>query len=201
MRSFSIWLETGSPRTLNELMKICLDAGHGGNDSGAVGQSGLNESDVVLAITKLVEALLLTGDYEVLLTRTEDVYVALDRRCYICNAWQSNYFVSIHCNSDGPTAKGIETLYKTEAGLELAIPIQDALVAITDDIDRSVKKRDDLAVLNGTSCPAILAEVGFISHPETEAKLATDDYKDLIAEAIVLGITQFFSTGSVPDAA
>lgn len=174
-------------------MKICVDSGHGGNDSGAVGQGGLKESHVNLAITKLLETLLKGGDYEVKLTRGHDVYVDLGARCDIANDWQADYFVSIHCNSNGPSAHGVETLYKSQAGLELAIPVQDALVALTREHDRGVKKRDDLAVLNGTDMPAILVEVGFISHIRTEKRLETADYQSVIAEAIMLGITQYFS--------
>jgi N-acetylmuramoyl-L-alanine amidase len=99
--------------------------------------------------------------------------------------------VSIHCNSDGPDAVGIETLYKTGVGKGLAAPVQTAIVKATGDRDRGLKLRNDLYVLNGTYMPAILVEIGFISHPETELKLATEDYQYTIARAIVDGLFKY----------
>ena len=82
-------------------------------------------------------------------------------------------------------------MYASEAGRELALPIQAKLVGLTGDRDRGIKERNDLAVLNGTDMPAVLVETGFISHPETETKLKTPDYQYLLAEAIVAGINEF----------
>src|SRR5215510_15099352 len=100
-------------------MKICLDPGHGGSDPGAVGPSGLSEASVVLAISQYVATELENLGLEVRLTRDTDVFIALGHRCAIANDWHADYFVSIHLNSDGPNAKGIETLYKTTNGQAL----------------------------------------------------------------------------------
>jgi len=169
-------------------MKVCIDAGHGGHDPGAVGPCGLKEAHVNLDIAERLSKLLLPT-HSFLLTRPKEVYVGLSARCDIANDWDADIFVSIHCNSDGPTAVGIETLYKTEKGKALATPIQKELIRVTGDVDRGLKCRTDLAVLNGTAMPAVLVEVGFISHPATEAKLATEDYRSVLAKAIVDGIT------------
>jgi N-acetylmuramoyl-L-alanine amidase len=172
-------------------MKICIDPGHGGNDSGAVGPSGLTESSVVLTISRKVsEKLAALANVETLMTRSSNVFVELGKRCEIANEWGADYFVSIHLNSDGPTAVGIETLYTSTSGKALATPIQEAMVAATGDTDRGLKERDDLYVLNGTNMPAALAEAGFISHPTTESKLKTKEYQELLASAIVSGITK-----------
>ena len=61
------------------------------------------------------------------------------------------------------------------------------MVEATNDRDRGIKYRTDLAVLNGTQMPAILVECGFTSHPETEAKFRTGDYQRLLAQAIYDG--------------
>lgn len=169
-------------------MRICIDPGHGGSDPGAVGPSGLEEAAVNLAVSQYLANYLLDLGVEILLTRDTDVFVALGDRCEISNNWGSDYFVSTHQNSNGPSACGIETLYVSNAGLDLAIPVQDNMITATGDVDRGVKKRTDLAVLNGTNCPAILTESGFVSHPETEAKLATTEYQRTIAAAISRGL-------------
>lgn len=172
-------------------MKIAIDAGHGGSDPGAVGPSGVKESEVVLSIAFYLEKILINLGFETLLTRDEEVFVELADRCSVANNWGADYFVSIHCNSDGPSAVGIETLYTSPTGLELAKPVQAAMLAATGDTDRGCKERNDLYVLNGTDCPAILAEVGFISHPATEEELASMEYQGLLAVSIALGTCKF----------
>lgn len=180
------------------MTKICLDAGHGGKDPGAVGPSGLKEAPVALAIVEYVSESLKSIGLSVLLTRTSDVFVELIQRCALANNWGADYFVSVHLNSDGPSAVGIETLYKTENGKKLATPIQEEMLKQTGDTDRGLKLRENLAVLNGTRMPAVLAEVGFISHPATEAKFRTDDYRKLLATSITYGIAKFLDVTPAP---
>ena len=169
-------------------MKVVIDPGHGGSDPGAVGPTGLQEADVNLAISQQLAAYLDDFDIQTRLTRTTDIYIELSYRAAVSNEWNADYFVSIHQNSNGPSAVGIETLYVSEAGKALATPIQACMVAATGDVDRGLKYRDDLYVLNATAAPACLAECAFISHPPSEQKLATDEYKSLLAEAIGNGI-------------
>jgi N-acetylmuramoyl-L-alanine amidase len=109
-------------------IKICVDPGHGGHDPGAVGPTGLTEASRALIIGELVGSALLGHGVQVKLTRSTDVFIQLHVRCDIANDWEANYFVSIHCNSDGPSAKGIETLYTSPTGKELARPVQKALI-------------------------------------------------------------------------
>jgi len=104
------------------------------------------------------------------LTRSSDVFIELSDRCDIANDWEADYFVSVHLNCNGSTVAGIETLYKSSAGKELAGPVQKEMIAATGDTDRGLKYRDDLYVLDGTNMPAILVEVGFISNPTFESK-------------------------------
>jgi N-acetylmuramoyl-L-alanine amidase len=169
-------------------MKICIDPGHGGNDSGADGPTGLPEAKVILDISKRISEQLKGLGFTTKLTRESDVFIELAQRCSIANSWGANYFVSVHLNSNGPSAVGIETLYTSISGKEFASPVHKALIAATGDVDRGLKERDDLHVLNGTNMPAILLELGFISHPETESKLKTEDYKNLLTKATVEGI-------------
>ncbi len=90
--------------------KVVLDAGHGGKDPGAV-KNGVNEKDVVLAVTLKVGQLLdKYKDIDVAYTRKTDVFIDLDKRPRIANREKANIFVSIHCNSgDSSTATGTET--------------------------------------------------------------------------------------------
>jgi len=179
-------------------MKIAIDPGHGGKDTGALGPTGLTEASVALAISQYLADKLVALGLIVRLTRDSDVFIELGARCGIANIWAADYFVSVHLNCDGSTATGIETLYKTDKGKALATPIQREMVEATGDQNRGLKYRNDLYVLNGTNMPACLAETGFISNPDFEAKFRTDDYRKLLASAMATGIAQYLDLAPAP---
>jgi N-acetylmuramoyl-L-alanine amidase len=172
--------------------RICIDAGHGGKDPGAVNNKvGARESLINLSVCRRLGELLRAAGCTVHLTRSTDVFIAINERARMSNNFKANIFVSVHCNSDGPTAIGVETLYRSNNGLAIATPVQRALVAATKDRDRGLKHRINLGVLNGTFAPAILPEIGFVSHEPTALKLVTEGYQQLIAKAISDGIRAF----------
>jgi len=92
--------------------KIVIDPGHGGKDPGAMA-FGLKEKDVVLNISKKIDKILKeTYRYEVVLTRTKDVYIPLEERTAIANTHKSDLFISIHINAHSDQTKGgIETYF------------------------------------------------------------------------------------------
>ena len=98
---------------LTKIKTVCLDAGHGGKDPGAVGLSS-KEKDIVLAITLKLGKLIKEKypDINVVYTRKTDVFVDLKRRSQIANDSKADLFISIHINSapESKTARGIETL-------------------------------------------------------------------------------------------
>jgi N-acetylmuramoyl-L-alanine amidase len=100
-----------------EVRRIAIDPGHGGNDAGAVGPTGLREKDVTLDIAHRVAPLLAHElKIETLLTRDNDVYVPLDLRAARANAFHADLFVSIHCNaSENGKAMGVQTFILDEA--------------------------------------------------------------------------------------
>ncbi|MCD6387853.1 MAG: N-acetylmuramoyl-L-alanine amidase [Desulfobulbaceae bacterium] len=96
-----------------EVKTVVIDPGHGGRDPGAVNFSGLKEKDVVLKVAKKVAALLADkSGFEVILTRSTDVYLPLEERTAIANSKGADLFVSIHANSaPNKKARGIETYF------------------------------------------------------------------------------------------
>jgi N-acetylmuramoyl-L-alanine amidase len=90
--------------------RIIVDAGHGGHDFGATGPTGVHEKDVTLAIATKLASSLKTRGFEVVLTREEDAYVALEERTSIANKERGDLFISIHANAH-PSRKqaGVET--------------------------------------------------------------------------------------------
>lgn len=93
--------------------KVVLDAGHGGKDPGAIGQSGVREKDIVLAITKKVGALLAQNPaIEVYYTRSSDIFIPLAGRGLVANKVGADIFVSIHANaSASPKTRGTDIFY------------------------------------------------------------------------------------------
>lgn len=97
----------GTSRTID---RIVLDPGHGGNDPGAQGPSGLKEKDVTLAVAHKVAPILARQGIQVTLTRDEDRYVTLEERTARANTFGADLFVSIHCNAaENKTRRGVET--------------------------------------------------------------------------------------------
>jgi N-acetylmuramoyl-L-alanine amidase len=210
--------------------RIVLDAGHGGWDLGTVGRRGLLEKDVVLDIVQRLGSLIESrSGAEVVYTRSDDSYVALEQRAEIANQAQSDFFVSIHANySDDSSARGVETYYtntfssvnahshetdvtgkalqtvsfanvdireKVRESRMFAASVQRALFATLAAKNPGIRNRGvkeaSYVVLTGTSMPAILAEVSFVSSPTDETNLQNSKYRQQIAEALYKGIVRF----------
>jgi N-acetylmuramoyl-L-alanine amidase len=93
-----------------KVRRVIIDAGHGGHDTGAIGAKGTREKDVTLTIVKKLAELLESQGLEVVLTRSDDTYVALEERTRIANAKHGDLFISVHCNAaPTKTLRGVET--------------------------------------------------------------------------------------------
>ena len=180
-------------------MRIFLDPGHGGNDPGAVGPTGLRESSVALDVARALERLLAAGIHTVDLSRDDDATALdLDTRARRSNAWGADLFVSIHCNAaTNRAARGIETW--TTRGQTAADPVADHLLfhlgrafpglpLRRDLLDGDGDKEKDYRVLVETAAPAVLVELGFISHPETEAAMRSPSWISAAAGGLAAGI-------------
>lgn len=109
---------TGKGRNVARLV---LDPGHGGNDPGATGPTGLKEKDVALAVAHKVAPVLARAGVEVTLTRDDDRFVTLEERTARANAFGADLFVSIHCNAaESRTRKGVETYVLDTTANEMA---------------------------------------------------------------------------------
>jgi N-acetylmuramoyl-L-alanine amidase len=163
-------------------IKIMIDPGHGGRDPGAVA-NGLVEKELALTIARnLRTALLNHYDVEVRLTRDRDVFLTLEERARLANAWAADCFVSIHFNAGGGT--GFETFIHPNAG-KATQDIQKILHPQIKNqlacMDRGQKKAN-FAVLRLTKMPAILTENLFLDH--------TEDAKQLKDTTVIHAITQ-----------
>ena len=189
--------------------KVCIDPGHGGTDSGAVGQKEKKKKDVVLQIGLLVKAALERNNIDVVMTRTADIAsgkLVIADRCKIANSANVDYLVSIHANADGDrddkTGFGTETwaYSTTSTGYPLAKAVQRELIAANGLTDRGVKVKA-WDILKGTKAPAILVETAFINNTAEERLLTDAAFQRLTAEAIAKGIVQQLGQTWVPAAA
>ena len=170
---------------------IMLDAGHGGSDCGAI-RNNINEKDIVLDITKRVEKLLKKKGYVVAMTRETDTYVSLEDRVEMSETFNPDIFISIHVNSsNSDTPYGIETHYYKDNSLVLAKNMHAAMLNNINSKDRGLFK-SKFYVINHTTAPAVLLEVGFLSNPQERAQLITESRKNATAKAIVEGIDAYF---------
>ncbi|MBS2020077.1 MAG: N-acetylmuramoyl-L-alanine amidase [Deltaproteobacteria bacterium] len=112
----------GGPRgTGRTVARVAIDPGHGGNDPGASGPTGLKEKEVTLAIAQKLAPVLARQGIEVAVTRDDDRYVTLEERTARANAFGADLFVSIHCNaSESRGRKGIETYILDTTANEMA---------------------------------------------------------------------------------
>ena len=103
-------------------LRIVIDPGHGGKDTGAIGPSGIKEKTVTLAVSKkLVQILKTKFDAQVFLTRTEDKTMPLEMRNAFANKKKADLFISIHANANKDRkVSGIETYYLNNATDEAA---------------------------------------------------------------------------------
>lgn len=164
--------------------KIMLDAGHGGNDPGAV-YGGRHEKDDNLRLAMAVGNILSQNGIDVVYTRTDDVYQSPIEKARLANASGADYFISFHRNSSPEPNQysGVETLVYNQSGrkLTMAQNINRALENIGFK-NLGVKSRTGLVVLRRTRMPALLIETGFINTPEDNERF--DENFNEIARAI-----------------
>ena len=186
-------LTTARPIDPKEI-KIVLDAGHGGIDSGSAFNNVL-EKDITLSVTLALKEKLEGIGVDVALTRADDQSVSLNDRCVIANAFGADLFVSIHCNSySSASVKGFEGYYLNgdSDGKRLAELVLSAAKSDSRITTRNVKE-EDFRVLRRTTMPAALFEIGYLSNETERAELKTSEYQAAIAQAIFDGIVALLS--------
>ena len=189
------------PPSYKPTRSVYLDAGHGGEDPGAIhtDEDGTiwRESNINLGVTLKVKEILEKNNVKVVMTREDDKTVELTTRAPMANKAETALFVSIHTNSiEGDKPHGIETwgsleLSATYAGVTdktLASNVQKAVIKKTGAYDRGIKDTTTLAVIRGSIMPSVLVEVGFISNPEERELMFSEEYRQKLAEGIAEGI-------------
>ena len=226
---------------IDRLIIVALDPGHGGEDPGATGPTGLREKDVVLAVAlKLRDSINAIPGMRAMLTRDADFFVPLQERVRKARRVQADLFVSIHADAffkphargasvfalsqGGATSSAARWMADKENAADLVggvnIKAKDATVLRTLlDMSTTAQIKDSLklggevlgqirkvgylhkgsveqagfAVLKAPDVPSILVETAFISNPEEEKKLRSDEYRDQLVDALTSGIKRYFA--------
>lgn len=183
-------------------VKVAVDAGHGGKDSGAVSKNGMKESVYARKIASSLIRLLTGLGAVVIQVYDEDDNPPLPERVNAANNAKADFFISIHLNaSTNPSANGVEVLYfGTEishsiGGKKLASIISREISNSLKIRNRGAKKRSDLYVLKHTSMPAVIVEPLFITNPEEEKLLENSGVINKIGAAITRALLLY--TGRV----
>ncbi len=188
---------------------VILDAGHGGEDGGAIGVSGALEKDLNLSVALTLSELLRGAGIEVILTRSEDRLLYeedenikghrkeydLKNRLEVAEAHPEAIFVSIHMNAfPDPSCRGLQVYYaKTEGSALLASHIQGAVKARLQSWNRRVPHAATSSIYlldHAVSC-AVLVECGFLSSPEECVRLQEKDYRSELCFSIFCGMMEY----------
>ena len=185
---------------------IVIDAGHGGNDSGAIGPTGVMEKTVTLNIALRLQKLLEAEGATVYMTRSTDTEVSpkgakasdieeLQARCDVANNHDADIFISIHNDSfTNGAAKGTTGYYYSRGSAksrDLADKIRSGVIDQIGTQSRGTQSCN-FYVVKHTDMPATLVEVAFISNPEEEKLLNSDDGAQKAAQGIADGIADYF---------
>lgn len=189
---------------------IVIDAGHGGEDGGAVSCTGAMESHINLQIALRLEDLCHLMGYKTHMIRTDDVAVYtegktiaskkasdLRQRARTVNQIQGAVLISIHQNifPDGRYS-GAQVFYAgTEGSENLAQILQmQFITALQPSNNRKIKPADSIYLMQNIQKPGVLVECGFLSNPEEEALLRDPQYQKKLCCVIVSGLSEYINT-------
>lgn len=195
---------------------VIIDAGHGGEDGGAVSISGVPESGINLAIAQKLDALLGLYGVQTKLLRESDISLHdgdaktlrqkkvsdLHNRVDIIEKTENATLISIHQNIfQSPKYRGAQVFYANDAqSLPFATLTQRLLKEVLDpsNLRQPAKIPDSVYLMKHITCPAILVECGFLSNREEDQKLQTSAYQTRISLALAGSFLQFQGMESPP---
>lgn len=192
---------------------VVLDAGHGGEDGGAVGGGEVVEKDINLSVALKLRDILQVSGYNVIMTREKDIAIYdddaetlrekkrsdLHNRLDIIekNSGENTIFISIHQNKfPDPKYHGTQIFYSKHdpKSMDLAQSVRKSVTQfLQPDNEREIKEANKkIYLLNNAQIPAVVVECGFLSNPEECAKLADKNYQSEMAFSVYCGISDYF---------
>ena len=168
--------------------------------------TGLEEYELNLQVAKKLQAVLESRGYQVEMIRTgHDVNISNAERAEVANRLQADAFIRIHANGDSnPQTHGIMTLCQTEENpyngalysqsKALSQCVLDETVAATGGKKQFVWETDTMSGINWCQVPVTIVEMGYMSNPEEDRLMSTEDYQQKLAEGMANGIDRYFES-------
>jgi N-acetylmuramoyl-L-alanine amidase len=184
-------------------LRIVADAGHGGEDPGGP-SPGSPEKTIVLAAQSLFWKAAADRGHAVFPTRVTDVFIPIPQRSRYANALGADVFVSLHANAGDRSARGPWTLHARGSvrGQALAQAIQREVAAVAGGNPSAAYPDESswvgnrrLGVLRGTSMPAVIVEMGFMTNPADLALLQSPAHLAALTAAVVRGVEAWDAAG------
>ena len=180
---------------------IGIDPGHGGLDPGTVSKNGVEEAEINLKIALKLKEIIRVNGGNTIITRTNEKALAnnkredLEARKGIIERELCDIFLTIHLNSfTDPRYYGAQVFYKKDSqeSMLLADCIQEEMrILLDEDNTRVPQDREDVFLLRELDIPAVLVECGFLSNPQEEKLLKSENYQRKVAQGIYNGIIKF----------
>ena len=174
---------------------ITIDAGHGGNEKGAIGCLGDYEKDINLDVALKLKKELSKMGAKVIMTREKDEKVSLKKRVEITNDNESDIFISIHGNAlpdskDPLKHKGSSVYYYYPQAKNLADSILSAIIEEAHTNNDGVRQ-GSFAVVRNTNALSVLVELAYLINPEDNALLIDEKFRETCAKAISHGVLNY----------
>lgn len=178
-------------------LKITIDAGHGGNEVGAIGCLGDKEKDINLSLALKLQNKLKKAGAEVYMTRADDSSLALKDRVKFANNHNSDIFISLHNNAlpdslADKKSSGSEIYYFYPQSRALAKTLAKTITKETG-LNYGGIRQQSFAVIRNTQCLSVLVEVGYIINPDDNSKLIDDNFKNKVTDSILHGLEKYFN--------
>ncbi|MEJ7586517.1 MAG: N-acetylmuramoyl-L-alanine amidase [Ferruginibacter sp.] len=193
-----------SPLYNGKKITVVIDAGHGGTDKGAQSLAGdINEKDLTLSITNKIKAINKNANINIVLTRETDIYQSPTEKADFTKAKKADLFISVHISGtakeNAPALSGMSVWVakdnftnapnsKLFASALISEFAKDYKLPVTANPQQ---RQTGIAVLQGSACPSVLIEAGYITNNTDLAFLQSDAAKETIAGNILAAIEKY----------